>query len=77
MDLGQWAWFVGCAAAKALMKELGVSFFGNVKTAHLGSPIDQLRWDLSKTERGDHVVQKMEGEERTCAVGSNDHHFKT
>ena len=42
-----------------------------------GFPIDQLRWDLSKTERGDHVVYKMEGEENIHAVGWNDHHFKT
>ena len=71
------SWFAGCATAKALLEKLGVHFVGNVKTAHSGFPIDQLRWDLSKTERGDHVVYKMEGEEHMCAVGWNDHHFKT
>jgi hypothetical protein len=71
------SWFAGYATAKALMDELGVHFVGNVKTAHRGYPIDQLRWDLSKTQRGDHVVYKLEGEEHMYAVGWNDHHFKT
>ena len=70
------SWFAGHETAKALRGKLGIRFVGNVKTAHKGCPIEQLRWDLSKTTRGDHVVHQLEGEEE-CAVGWNDHHFKT
>jgi hypothetical protein len=71
------SWFVGHATAKALLEKPGVHFVGSVKTAHSGHPIYQLRWDLSKTERGDHVMHELEGEEHVHAVGWNDHHFKT
>ena len=70
------SWFAGHETAKALKEKLGIRFVGNVKTAHMGYPIEQLRWDLSSTSRGDHVVYKLEGEEE-YAVGWNDHHFKT
>ena len=60
-------------------KELGLGFIGNVKTAHRGFPLEQCRWDLSTTERGDHVVYKHtnEGDLDAFTVGWNDHHFKT
>ena len=70
------SWFAGHATAKALWEKLGMLFIGNVKTAHSGYPIQQLRWDLAKTERGDHVVYKLK-DEHEYAVGWNDHHFKT
>ena len=70
------SWFASTETATALMKELGVHFVGNVKTATRGFPIEQLRWGLSSTQRGDHVVCKLEGEDM-WAVGWNDHHFKT
>ena len=70
------SWFASHETAVALREELGVHFVGNVKTATRGYPIQQLRWDLSHTSRGDHVVYKLEGEEE-YAVGWNDHHFKT
>jgi hypothetical protein len=70
------SWFAGHATAKALWVKLGMLFVGNVKTAHSGHPTRQLRWDLAKTERGDHVVYKLK-DEHEHAVGWNDHHFKT
>ena len=68
--------FAGHATASALWNELRVHFVGNVKTAHSGFPIEQLRWDLMNTERGTHVVYQLQGENE-FAVGWNDHHFKT
>jgi len=70
------SWFASQQTADALMKELGVHFVGNVKTATVGFPIEQLRWDLGGTQRGDHVVYKLEGED-LWAVGWNDCHYKT
>jgi hypothetical protein len=70
------SWFASMETTKALMNKLGVHFVGNVKTATNGFPIEQLRWDLSSTQRGDYVVHKLEGED-TWAVGWNDHHCKT
>ena len=73
------SWFASYETAEALDKELGLGFIGNVKTAHRGFPLEQCRWDLSMTERGDHVVYKHtnEGDLDAFTVGWNDHHFKT
>ena len=74
------SWFASLETAKALKEQLGVGFIGNVKTAHKEYPVEQLRWDLAKTQRGDHVVYKLndtENGEGVWAVGWNDHHYKT
>ena len=73
------SWFASYETAEALDKELGLGFIGNVKTAHRGFPLEQCRWDLSTTERGDHVVYKHTNESGLdeFTVGWNGHHFKT
>ena len=70
------SWFASHETAEALLKELQVLFVGNVKTATAKFPIQQLRWDLAETARGDHVVYELQGSDE-FAVGWNDHHFKT
>jgi hypothetical protein len=70
------SWFASHETAQALLKELQVLFVGNVKTATAKCPLQQLRWDLAETARGDHVVCKLEGSDE-FTVGWNDHHFKT
>ena len=66
------SWFESLETAKALKEQLGAGFIGNVKTAHKEHPVEQLRWDLPKTQRGDHVVCKLndaENGEGVWAVG--------
>jgi hypothetical protein len=70
------SWFASFETAKALRDKLNVHFVGNIKTAHRKFPQDQLRWDLSRLERGGHVIYK-EKETGMFAVGWQDNHYKT
>ena len=75
------SWFASFQTAKAMRDELSLYFVGNIKTAHKDFPLEQMRWDLSDTARGDHTVYKLAGENgprfKCHAVAWNDHHFKT
>ena len=62
------SWFASFETAKALRELMKVHFVGNIKTAHRKFPQDQIRWDLSRLERGDHVIYK-EKETGMFAVG--------
>jgi hypothetical protein len=74
------SWHASLETAKALKELLGTGLIGSVKTAHKECPVEQLRWELAKTQRGDHVVCKLAGTEDgegVWAAGWNDHHHKT
>ena len=53
------SWFASFDTAKALKQELGLYFVGNIKTGHAHFPMEQMRWDLTHTERGDHTVYRL------------------
>jgi hypothetical protein len=57
---GNHSWFASHETAEALLKELQALFVGNVKTTMAKCPLAQLRWDLTETARGGHVVYKLE-----------------
>jgi len=40
-----------------------------------GFPINEMRWQLSTMERGEHIVLKLAGKD-IWAVGWHDHHYK-
>ena len=72
------SWFASYETAAALRKEMDLFFVGNIKTAHAHFPIEQMRWDLASTSRGDHTVYKLRDSSVPChAIAWNDYHYKT
>ena len=72
------SWFASFDTAKALKQELGLYFVGNIKTGHAHFPMEQMRWDLTHTERGDHTVYRLMESPLVChAVAWSDYHYKT
>ena len=53
----------------------GIHFTGPVKMGSGGFPINEMRWQLSTMERGEHIVLKLAGKD-IWAVGWHDHHYK-
>jgi len=57
------------------MYRYGIHFTGPVKMGSGGFPINEMRWQLSTMERGEHIVLKLAGKD-IWAVGWHDHHYK-
>ena len=69
------SWFASVSTVLALQDKYGVHFTGPIKMGSGGFPQDQMRWQLSLMERGEHIVLKLEGQ-KIWAVGWHDHCFK-
>lgn len=70
------SWFCGYETAEALQREFKVDTIGCVKTAHAKYPLEEMRWILSKMERGDQCCFELE-DGGMWAVGWSDVHYKT
>ena len=72
------SWFCSYATAHALREHFQVDTIGCVKTAHKCFPLEASRWLLSKMERGEQCVFKLQEDEGAMwAVGWQDVHYKT
>ena len=70
------SWFASVSCVKALWATHKVRSIGNVKTATRCYPHQEMRWKLSRKERGAIDVMHCQDHE-VWALGWHDHYFKT